>query len=422
MRGLRGLAPRSRRGAAARTSGAAASSPVRLALSDLLLLGLTRLRTKPLRAALSALGISIGIATVVVVTGIPASSQQAVMDELASLGPDLLRAAAVPNQGEDQPAGLPTASIGMAGRIGPVQEVSGVANVHAGVRRTDKVDGGSTGITVLASKPNLLPLLGAKIHSGSFLTPAKERFPTVVLGAKAATWLGITDLPPGQPKPRILLNDTWFTVVGVLARSPLAPDVEQSVLVGWDAARTSLGFDGRPSVVYVRATDASLEDVRAVLGRTLNPEQPGLVQVSRPSEALAAQRITQNAFSTLFLGLAGVALLVGGIGVANTMVISVLERRREIGLRRALGANRGQIRGQFLTESVVLCTIGGLLGAGLGILGVIAYANSQHWPVVIPANALLAGIGASIAVGVLAGVYPAVRASLLTPTEALAAD
>jgi putative ABC transport system permease protein len=312
----------------------------------------------------------------------------------------------------------------MAARIGPVRDVSGVANVHASVRRSDKIDPVTTGngITVLAGTPNLLDLLGAKLHSGQFISPTTERFPTVVLGAKAATWLGITDLPKNQPAPRILLNDTWFTVIGVLANSPLAPDIEQSVLIGWDAAKTSLAFDGRPSVVYVRSADAAVEDVRAVLGRTLSPEQPGLVQISRPSEALAAKRITQNAFSTLFLGLAGVALLVGGIGVANTMAISVLERRREIGLRRALGANRRQIRGQFLTESVVLCLIGGLMGAVLGILGVIGYANSQGWPIVIPAYAVLAGLGASLSVGVLAGVYPAIRASLLTPTEALASD
>jgi putative ABC transport system permease protein len=310
----------------------------------------------------------------------------------------------------------------MAARIGPVQEVSGVANVHASVRRSDKIDAttNSSGITVLAGTPNLLDLLGAKVYSGKFLCQATDKFPTVVLGAKAATWLGVTDLPAGQPPPRILLNDTWFTVIGVLSTSPLAPDVEQSVLIGWDAAKTTLGFDGRPSVVYVRSTDTAVEDVRAVLGRTLSPEQPGMVQVSRPSEALAAKRITQNAFSTLFLGLAGVALLVGGIGVANTMVISVLERRREIGLRRALGANRRQIRGQFLTESVVLCTIGGLMGAVLGVLGVIGYADAQGWPIVIPPTAVLAGLAASISVGVLAGVYPAIRASLLTPTEALA--
>ncbi|MFB6719009.1 ABC transporter permease [Kribbella sp. NPDC056345] len=402
------------------------TQPVRLALSDLLLLGLTRVRTRPLRAALSALGISIGIATMIVVTGIPASSQQAVLDELSTLGPDLLRAAAVPDATDKSgaPAGLPVEAVGMAGRIGPVQDVSGVANVHASVRRSDKIDAttNSSGITVLAGTPNLLGLLSAKMYAGKFLSPATDKFPTVVLGAKAATWLGITSLPAGQPLPRILLNDTWFTVIGVLADSPLAPDVAQSVLIGWDAAKTNLGFDGRPSVVYVRCTDTAVEDVRAVLGRTLSPEQPGLVQISRPSEALAAKRITQNAFSTLFLGLAGVALLVGGIGVANTMVISVLERRREIGLRRALGANRRQIRGQFLTESVVLCAIGGLMGAVLGVIGVIGYAESQDWPVAIPASALLTGLAASISVGVLAGVYPAIRASLLTPTEALASD
>ncbi|GAA0626549.1 ABC transporter permease [Kribbella sandramycini] len=402
------------------------TQPVRLAFSDLLLLGLTRLRTRPLRAALSALGISIGIATMIVVTGIPASSQQAVLDELSTLGPNLLRAAAVPDASgqSDTAAGLPAEAVGMAGRIGPVRDASGVANVHASVRRSDKLDTTSSGsgITVLAGTPNLAELLGTTMYSGKFLSPATDKFPTVVLGAKAATWLGITSLPIGQPLPRILLNDTWFTVIGILAKSPLAPDLEQSVLVGWEAAKASLGFDGRPTVVYVRSADTAVEDVRAVLGRTLSPEQPGLVQVSRPSEALAAKRITQNAFSTLFLGLAGVALLVGGIGVANTMVISVLERRREIGLRRALGANRRQIRGQFLTESIVLCAIGGAMGAVLGVLGVIGYAESQHWPVVIPASAVLTGLGASIAVGVLAGVYPAVRASLLTPTEALAAD
>ncbi|MFC0623164.1 ABC transporter permease [Kribbella deserti] len=400
------------------------TSPVRLAFSDMLVLGLTRLRTRPMRAALSALGISIGIATMVVVTGIPASSQQAVLDDLTALGPDMLRAAAVAEQGTDKPPGMPPAAAAMAKRIGPVQEVSVVANTHSTVRRSDRVDPseGNTGIAVLAGTPNLLDLLGAKVASGTFLTEANQAFPTVVLGNKAAGWLGITELPPNAPKPRIKLNDKWFTVIGILGPSPLATDVEQSVIVGWQAAKNQLAFDGRPTVVYVRATETAIEDVRAVLARTLNPEQPGLVQVSRPSEVLAAKRITENAFSTLFLGLAGVALLVGGIGVANTMVISVLERRKEIGLRRALGANRGQIRGQFLTESVVLCTIGGLVGTALGVAGTIGYANSQGWPVVVPAVALFAGLGASVSVGVLAGVYPAVRASLLTPTEALATD
>ncbi|ONI81337.1 ABC transporter permease [Actinosynnema sp. ALI-1.44] len=383
---------------------------------DLLSLGFARLRTRPSRAVLAALGISIGIATMLVVIGIPASSQRAVVDELAALGPNLLRAQAVPDQVAGKQAGMPPGSVDMARRIAPVRTASGVANVHAEVRRTDVSTQGS-GITTLAATPDLLSVLGGSVHSGQFLSRATERFPTVVLGSKSATWLGITG---ASGNPRIRLGDKWFTVIGVLGPMPLAPEVERSVLIGWDAARAQLAFDGRPTVVYVRADEAAIDDVRQVLPRTLNPEQPGLVQVNRPSDALAAKRITQNAFGTLLLGLAGVALVVGGIGVANTMVISVLERKREIGLRRAIGASKGQIRGQFLTESVVLCGLGGIAGGALGVAGTAAYAHLQGWPLVIPGAAVLGGLTASVVVGVLAGMYPAVRASALTPTEALA--
>nr|CTQ95805.1 Protein of unknown function DUF214 [Kibdelosporangium sp. MJ126-NF4] len=385
---------------------------------DLLSLGFTWLRTRPLRAVLAALGISIGIATMLVVIGIPASSQQAVVDELAGLGPNLLRAQAMPDQVADREAGMPPESVDMARRIGPVLAASGVANVHAEVRRTDLAAQGS-GITTLAATQDLLTVLGGSVHSGTFLSAATERFPTVVLGSKSATWLGITSVS-GDQAPRIRLGDKWFTVIGVLGPMPLVPEVERSVLIGWDAAKAQLRFDGRPTVVYVRSAEHAIDDVRQVLPRTLNPRQPGLVQVNRPSDALAAKRITQNAFGTLLLGLAGVALLVGGIGVANTMVISVLERKREIGLRRAIGASRGQIRGQFLTESIVLCGLGGIAGGGLGVAGTAAYAHLQGWPLVIPGTAMLGGLAASVTVGVLAGVYPAIRASALTPTEALA--
>ncbi|MET1073275.1 MAG: ABC transporter permease, partial [Umezawaea sp.] len=219
----------------------------------------------------------------------------------------------------------------------------------------------------------------------------------------------------------VYVGDQWFTVVGVLGPMPLAPDVERSVLVGWQAARDRLGFDGHPTVVYVKAREESIEDVRAVLPATLHPQVPGLVQVSRPSDALAAKRATQNSYSALFLGLAGVALLVGGVGVANTMVISVLERRREIGLRRALGATRGHIRGQFLTEAVLLSGLGGLAGTILGVLGVVGYAAVHDWPTVIPLPTLTGGLLAALVVGVVAGLYPSIRAARLTPTRALSA-
>lgn len=372
-----------------------------------------------MRAALSALGISIGIATMIIVTGIPASSQQAVLDQLSALGTNMLRAQPVPDQ--DPPVLLPSESVGMVSRIGPVTRVSAVANTHAVVRRSDLVDRfDGSGLTVLASRNDLLEAVNGRVRTGRFLGPASAEFPTAVLGYLAASRLGITTLVPGQEPPQVNIDDHWFTVIGILDPMPLATDLERSVLVGWDAARTVLGFDGHPTVIYVQAREDALEDVRAVLPAALNPQLPGLVQVSRPSDALAAKRVTESTLSALFVGLAGVALLVGGIGVANTMFISVLERRREIGLRRALGANRGQVRGQFLTESVVLSALGGVAGTLLGVLTTVGYASYQGWPPVVPVLAVAGGIGGALLVGVVAGVYPAIRAARLTPTEALA--
>jgi putative ABC transport system permease protein len=184
--------------------------------------------------------------------------------------------------------------------------------------------------------------------------------------------------------------------------------------------RGQLGFTGHPTVIYVRAREDTLEAVRGVLPATVDPQLPGMIQVSDPAAALAATHAAKTTFSALFLGLAGVALLVGGIGVANTMVISVLERRREIGLRRALGASRGQIRGQFLTESVALSALGGVAGTLIGVLVTAGYAASQGWPVVIPVPALAGGVAGALLIGAAAGVYPSIRAARLTPTEALA--
>lgn len=395
--------------------------PARLAPLDLLGLGLLGLRTRPARALLSALGIAIGIATMIVVTGIPASSQAALLDELTALGTDTLQATALPNQ--DPPAKLPETATGMVARIGPVIAVSAVANTRTLVRRNDRIsrDNGS-GLTVLAARLDLPATIDARVRAGAWLTPATAAFPAVVLGSVAAGRLGIAELPPGAPAPTVVIGDTRFTVTGILAATPLSPDIDRSVLVGWEVARTELRFDGHPTVLYVRTEEPQLEAVRAVLAETISPERPGQVVVTRPSDALAAKRATESSFSVLFFALAAVALVVGGIGVANTMVVSVLERRSEIGLRRALGATRGQIRGQFLTESVLLSLLGGLGGSALGLLTTIGYAAWQNWPLVLPATAAAGGVGGAVVIGVLAGVYPCVRAARLTPTQALAAS
>jgi putative ABC transport system permease protein len=311
----------------------------------------------------------------------------------------------------------------MVQRIGPVIRASAVANTHTLVRRSDRTDPqDGSGLTVLAARLDLLPVINARIQAGHWLTGVTEKFPTVVLGSVAASRLGIATVPAdGGPGQQVMIRDQWFTVVGILATTPLSPDIDRSVLVGWDAARSRLRFDGHPTVLYVQSDESQIEAVRAVLPATIYPEQPWQVLVTRPSDALAAKRATENTFSALFLGLAAVALLVGGIGVANTMVISVLERRSEIGLRRSLGANRGQIRAQFLTESVALAAMGGVAGTTLGLLATLGYAAYHHWPVVVPLSSTLASLGGAVVVGIIAGVYPSVRASRLTPTEALAA-
>jgi putative ABC transport system permease protein len=396
------------------SSASAATRPVRLAVTDLLGLGLLGLRTRKARAALSALGIAIGIATMIVVTGIPASSQAQLMRELSALGTNMLEVHAMPDR--QPPVLLPEESVGMVRRIGPVLRASAVANTHTVVRRSDRTDPeDGSGLTVLASQLDLLPSINAHLRDGQWLNEATSHFPTVVLGSVSAARLGVTGT--GQ---QLIIGKKWFTVIGILASVPLLPEIDRAVFVGWPAAKAQLGFDGHPTVLYVQSSEPSIEQVRGVLPETVNPEQPGDVVVSRPSDALAAKRATENAFSALFLGLAGVALLVGGIGVANTMVISVLERRGEIGLRRALGANRGQIRGQFLTEAVALATLGGIAGTLLGVLATFGYAGFHHWPAVIPLWSALSGLGGAVVVGVVAGVYPSMRAAALPPTEALA--
>ncbi|WP_018504128.1 ABC transporter permease [Parafrankia discariae] len=393
--------------------------PVRLAARELVRVGTAGLRSRPTRVALSALGIAIGIAAMISVIGISSSSREDFHRQIAALGTNLLTISPGQNLFGDQ-AHLPTEAVTMIGVIGDVESVSATGLVpDAKVYRNDHIPAAESGsIAVLATRLDLPDTVGADIVAGTYLNEATQHYPAVVLGSTAAAHLGVDSTGPDQ---QIHLDGQWFTVVGILAPVGLAPELDRAALVGWPVAADLLGFDTHPTTLYTRTDPNHVEAVQTLLARTANPTAPNEVDVSRPSDALAAQHAADSTLGGLLLGLGSVALLVGGIGVANTMVISVLERRGEVGLRRALGATRGDIRNQFLAEALLLSTLGGIAGLILGTGVTTCYATTQAWPTVVPSWAMLLAFGATIVIGAVAGLYPATRASRLQPTAALTA-
>ena len=392
----------------------------RLRPADLAGLASVGLRTRKLRAALSALGIAIGVAAIVAVLGLARSSQAGLISEINALGTNLLTV----TNGQaftGQPAELPLAAPGMVGQLPGVTAVQYTGDVtSANAYRSPYIPAVNTNaLTVAAASLGLPAVAGTSVAQGSYLNAATAREPVAVLGAVTAQRLGFDRVWPGM---RIWVGGMWFYVAGILSPAVLAPEIDSSVLVGFPAAAEYLHFDGHPSEIYVRTIpddQAVTTAVDNLLGAQANPENPSQVNVSQPSDALTAQADAAGAFDTLFLGLGAVALLVGAVGVANIMIISVLERRQEIGLRRALGATRGQIRAQFLAEAVLLALAGGTAGVhrrrrlhrrlrprqGLG---------HRH-----PPEAWAGGLGAALLIGAAAGLLPAIRAARLSPTQAL---
>jgi putative ABC transport system permease protein len=386
---------------------------------DIVRLGAYGLRARPLRVVLSALGIAIGIAAMVAVVGTSTSSRAQLNRLLDTLGTNLLTVAPGLTLFGEQ-ATLPDESVAMIGRIRSVESVTATGLLaDAKVYRTDRVRAvQSGGIGTYAVRTDLLDTVRATVRSGIWLNDATARYPAVVLGTTTAERLGIGAL---HRDLQIWLGGRWFTVVGILNSVPLAPELDLGALIGWRAAKRYLGFDGHITTIYTRANPDGVESVRDLLARTANPAQPNEVDVSRPSDALAARAAANKTFTALLLGLGAVALLVGGIGVANTMVISVLERRSEIGLRRSLGATREHIATQFLSESLLLALLGGGGGIALGSSVTAVYATTQGWPTVVPSWTVAGALAAALTIGGVAGLYPAIRAARVAPTEALAA-
>lgn len=392
-----------------------APSPSRLRPADLLALGSSGLRAKPARAILSALGIAIGVAAMVAVLGISASSQAGLNARLAALGTNLLTATVAPPSSGD-PIPLPVNATDRLARLPGIEDTSAIADlpdVH--VYRSSYSDPDRTGgLTVTAAELNLLDTVAGSVRAGGWLNRTTAAFPTTVLGATAAMRLGVT-----EPGTLVWLGGQNTTVVGILDPVPLAPELDAAALIGVPVATVEHAFAGNPTKLYQRVDDSAVEQVRTLIGPAVQPAAPAAVAVSRPSDALAAINAVDESFTGMLVGIGSIALLVGAIGVANTMVISVIERRREIGLRRALGATRRHIRLQFLTEALVLSAMGGVAGAGIGYVVTWGVALSSGWPPVVPPLVLIVGAASTLVVGAVAGLYPAIRAARTPPTAAL---
>jgi putative ABC transport system permease protein len=394
----------------------------RMRPADLARLAAVGMRTRKLRAALSALGIAIGVAAIVAVLGLSSSSQAGLLAEIDRLGTNLLTVANGQTLSGDT-VELPVAAPGMLARIGPVADVqyTGIVDGVNAFRSRLIPPINTNALSMQATSLGLPDTIGTSMAQGRFLNAATAREPVAVLGAAAASRLGVDRIYQGE---RIWVGTTpssgqWFYLTGFLKPAMLAPEIDSAVLIGFPAAEKYLGLDGHPSQIYLRAATGQVNAVHDLLAPTANPENPGEVTVSHPSDVLVARAAAKGALNSLFLGLGAVSLLVGAIGVANVMLISVLERRSEIGLRRALGATKGHIRIQFLTEAMLLALMGGVVGVGLGAAATAFYAHTQHWAVVIPPLAWAGGVSSALAIGAIAGLLPAMRAARMSPTQAL---
>ena len=388
----------------------------RLKIKDLFFVALYGVRARRGRAALTSIGIGIGIAAIVAVTGISASGRADLLATLESLGTNLIKASPQAGFFGTQEK-LPDGVVGMVERIGPVEEVTSTTQTDLIVRRSDFIsefEGG--GISTIATSPELLQVVGGNLIEGRFIQDGLSNIPVTVLGSVTASRLGINTL---ETPTKILIGNEWFGVVGILDELKIHPDLDRSVFIGYGVAKTLFDIDKEPTTIYVRANPTYIEDVVEVIAPSMNPENPDQVQVSRPSDALEAQEAADAAFTNLLLGLGSVALLVGGVAIANVMVMSVLERRMEIGVRRSIGATRKEIRYQFLLESIVLSGIGGLVGVVLGTGVTLGYTNYTDIVFSIPVSQVLGAILLALLIGAISGVYPAIKASKIQPAEAV---
>lgn len=397
----------------------APAATTKLRFSDLLRTAWLGVASRPQRTALASLGVALGIASLTALTGAAASNQAQLLADLDRMGANLAIVTATPGP-DDVPVPLPHTAPERIQRVDGVADVgvfeTAPEDVH--VYRTDLVPATETnGLQVAVARPDVLRAIEATLASGRWFDDATRALPVTVLGRTAADRLGIT-----TPGDRVWIGGHWYGVIGILDSAGLATEIDTAAILGDRWVRNS--FDatdvGDLSAIYVRAEPGRIDQIADTLPSAASPGSP-FVTVNTLTELADARTTADDSLNTLGFALAGIALLVGAVGIANTMVVTVLERRGEIGLRRSLGARSVHIAVQFLTEAATLALIGGVAGLALGATAATIVAAVSRQPVVIPAEVAAVSPGIAVLVGALAGLAPALRAARLSPTLALRA-
>jgi putative ABC transport system permease protein len=385
---------------------------------------LAGLLQRPGRSALTLVGVVLGIGSFVAIVGIAQTASGQIGKQFSVLQATQayvfdVGAAQSSNPALDFPPNADALAdrirgVVAAGVYWPVQfKRAAVSALPGGVLAT------AHPLPVTAVTPGLLAAAGAKLATGTLFNQFHETHAqaVAVIGAGAAASLGVTTL---QNQPAIFIGGQPFTVIGIIASSPRLPLLNVGVAVPESTALRLWGAPPHSSawmLIHTRLGAARVVAEQAPVA--IRPDNPKLLKAAAAPSAAQLQRSVSTSLNSLFLTLAGIALVVGAVGIANTTLVAVLERAREIGLRRALGARPRHIGIQFLAESTALGLFGGLVGASLGVVTVLGITIYRHWTALLDPRIVLAAPAAGAVIGLLAGLYPALRASVLEPADAL---
>jgi len=398
-------------------------APSGITIRDLIDETVAGMFSRPGRMVLTILGIVIGLTALVATLGLSRTASNRIIsqfDELAAT--EIIVTAKSAADGVD-PKIIPWDAPERLSRLNGVVAAGTLSQVDIGDALVSsspvKDPQGQTAfnMAVQAASPGLYSAVRANLERGRFPDLGhSNRFDRVaVLGPNAALRLGIVDL---DHLPAIAIGDNLYLIIGILRDVARQPDLLGSVIIPEGSARSDFGLAGPGSVVVETQVGAATLIARQT-PHALRPDDPSILKLEFPLEPQRVRDAVQSDLNVMFFLLGGLSLIVGAIGIGNITLVSVIERTGEIGLRRAIGATRGHITAQFLLESTSLGVIGGILGAGLGILFVVAVSAYQVWTPVLDPSAPFLAVIVGGAIGLVSGTYPALRAARMEPADAV---